>query len=110
MNFRPRNFFGEFAQFVATLRRHGHVQFRAARGMPHLVVFESADERIFSVKDARARRDVLRDTLKIIRLEAALAWCEIGLRSTINFGRSGSSNASIRVAREVWLKIKTGVL
>src|SRR6266550_7565915 len=80
INFRHRNFFGEFAQFVATLRRHGHVQFRAARGMPHLVVFESADERIFSVKDARARRDVLRDTLELIRLEAALAWCEIGLR------------------------------
>src|SRR5256886_4633976 len=56
------------------------MQFRAARAMPHLVLYDPADERIFSVKDARARRDVLRDTLKIIRLEAALAWCEIGLR------------------------------
>src|SRR5258707_15245958 len=56
------------------------MQFRAAGGVPHLVVFESADERIFSVKDARAGRDVLRDTLEIVRLETALAWCEIGLR------------------------------
>src|SRR5882757_11113341 len=48
--------------------------------MAHLVVFESADERIFPIKDARAGRDVLGDTLKIVRLETALAWCEIGLR------------------------------
>ena len=65
INFRHRNFFGEFAQFIATLRRHRHVQFRAAGGVPHLVVLESADKRIFSVENARAGRDVLRDTLEI---------------------------------------------
>src|SRR5437762_4317035 len=48
--------------------------------MPHLVVFESADKRIFPVEDARAGRDVLRDTLKIVRFEPALAWREIGFR------------------------------
>src|SRR5207237_10240163 len=36
--------------------------------------------RICAFKDARAGRDVLRDTLEIVRLETALAWCEIGLR------------------------------
>src|SRR5438046_9376699 len=73
VNFRHRNFFGEFPQFIAAFRSHRHVQLRAAGGMAHLVVFESADERIFPVKDARAGRDVLRDTLKVIRIETALA-------------------------------------
>src|SRR6266700_435112 len=48
--------------------------------MTHLVVFEPTDKRIFSVEDARAGRDVLCDTLKIVRLDTALAWREIGLR------------------------------
>ena len=36
-----RNFLGELAQFVAALRRHGHVQLRAAGRMAHFVVFEA---------------------------------------------------------------------
>src|SRR5438270_822653 len=35
-----QNFFNEFAQLIATLRRHHHVQFWTARGVTHLVVFE----------------------------------------------------------------------
>ena len=35
---------------------------------------------------------------------------QIGFRIVISFGRSGSSNASMRVASEVSLKMNTGVL
>src|SRR5438874_8346838 len=75
VNFGHWNFFSEFPQFIAPLRRHRHVQFRTASGVAHLVVFESAYKGIFPVEDARAGRDMLCDTLKIVRFETALARC-----------------------------------
>jgi len=80
--------------------------------MAHLVVFESADERIFPIKDARAAGGmcwVIRS--RSYGLKPPLACCvSSGFGSTIKFERSGSSNASMRVASEVSLKMKTGVL
>ena len=67
VNFRHRNFFGELAQFVAAFGGHGHVQLRAAGRMPHLIVLESGQERIFSIENASAGRDVLRDLIELIR-------------------------------------------
>ena len=46
--------------------------------MAHLVVLETADKRVFPVKDTRAGRDVLCDTLKIVRFETTVARREIG--------------------------------
>ena len=78
VNFGHRNFFSELAQFVATLRRHRHVQLRAAGWVTHLVVLESGEQRIFSVEDARARRNVLRDLIDRIRL-VCLPWRKVRL-------------------------------
>src|ERR1700720_3494365 len=52
INFRNRNFLSEFAQLIATLRRHHHVQFRTARGMTHFVVLEARQKRIFAVENS----------------------------------------------------------
>ena len=68
VNFRHRNFFGEFAQFVATLRCHGHVKLRASGRMTHFVVLKTCEQRVFSIENARARRNVLRDLIDRIRL------------------------------------------
>jgi hypothetical protein len=55
------------------------MQLRTSGWVAHLVVFESADKRIFSVAHDRTGRDVLRDTLEIVRLEPTVARREIGL-------------------------------
>jgi hypothetical protein len=109
VNFGHRNFFSELAQFVATLRRHRHVQLRAAGWVTHLVVLETGEQRIFSVENARARRNVLRDLIDGYGL-CVCRGVRSGLGSIINFARSGSSNASMRVASDVSLRMKTGVL
>ena len=79
INFRQRNFLGEFAQFIATLRRHHHVQFRTARGVTHLVVFESGQKRIFAVENPRARGNMLSNRVDRVRLKS-LAWREVRFR------------------------------
>ena len=78
--------------------------------MTHLVVLEAGHERIFSVEDTGAGRDVLCDLIDADRACVSVAGVRSGFGSCISFGRSGSSNASMRVASDVSLKMKTGVL
>ena len=78
--------------------------------MAHLVVLESGHERIFPVEHRRAGRGMLRDLIERIGLEARSARRKIRFRIDHQTFSSGSSNASIRVASEVSLKMKTGVL
>src|SRR4029453_10260471 len=61
INFRQRKFLSEFARFFATLCRHHHVQFWTARGVTHLIGFESRQKRIFAVENPRARGNMLRN-------------------------------------------------
>ena len=48
--------------------------------MPHLIVLETGDERIFSIEHARPGRNVLSDMLEVVGLEAGGARGEIGFR------------------------------
>src|SRR5947207_15337843 len=70
INFRHRNFLGEFAQLIAALRRHHHVQFRTARGVTHFVVLETRQKRIFAVENPRAGRDMLRNRVYWVWLKS----------------------------------------
>src|SRR6476646_9658225 len=69
INLRHRNFLSEFAQFIATLRRHHHMQFWTARRMTHFIVLESRQKRIFSVENPRARRNMLSNRIDRVGLE-----------------------------------------
>src|SRR4051794_25434263 len=77
INFRHWNFLSEFAQFITTLRRHNHVQFRTPRGVTHFIVLESRQKRIFAVQNPRARRNMLSNRIDRVGLES-LAWREVG--------------------------------
>src|SRR2546422_3301410 len=70
INFRHRNFLSEFAQFIAALRRHHHVQFRTARGVTHFVVLEARQKRIFAVQNPRAGGDMLRNRVYWVWLKS----------------------------------------
>src|SRR5437868_14962274 len=72
-NFRHWNFLSEFAQFITTLRRHNHVQFRTPRGVTHFIVLESRQKRIFAVQNTSARRNMMSNRIERVGL-ASLSW------------------------------------
>ena len=100
------DFFGELRNL---LRRFAVMAMCNLAGpVAHLVVLESGTSGIFPVDHRRAGRRMLRDLINCVGLEAR------GTRRKMSFGsiiRSFSSGCgTLRVAREVSLKIKTGVL
>ena len=110
INFRHRNFLGEFAQFIAAFRRHRPCAISGCRSDDPFRRARGRDKSGYLPSRIRVPGgDVLRDPVDRVGLES-LARREVGFRIDHQFARSGSSNASIRVASEVSLKMKTGVL